>query len=366
MRRFQSLLSLFAALLVVFPCCALYAQRTSESAWSWREAPVSKMTRAWERYEIEGFAWPHSIRSGETLNLYVSSLPLQPLKLSGQRAPGSSNYHIRIFRCGQDGVPVYEASGVAGFFPLHDSAGGEIGWGDESRRPVEFKRGCLQYWQAGRVSIQTTGWPSGVYYARLTHAMDDTKNYWVGFVIRSATPPSGSKILFKYELNTFQAYNYWGGGSLYSTSQDTNFTLQATDTVAMDRPVTMVQSQSLTYFVQNFLKVLSDSGYTIDYCNNIDLDKGGEGFGYDLLKQYPLLILWNHDEYWSANERVNTIKFLDTLGGHIARFAPNTCYWQIHWVDSTRGDYLKLYCRKRNGPGGVAIDRVVGSGAGVS
>lgn len=341
MRRFGSLPVLIAALAIMVPCCALYAQRTSESPWSWREAPVSKMARAWERYEIEGFAWPHSFKSGETLNLYVSSLPIIPLHRRGQRAPGSSNYHIHIYRCGQDTVLVHQALGVGGFFfPLHDSVGVEIGWGDESRRPVEFKRGCLQYWQAGRVSIQTTGWPSGVYYAKLTHAVDDTKNYWVGFVIRSATLPSNSKILFKYELNTFQAYNYWGGGSLYSRDQDA--TLQPTDTVAMDRPITMVQSQSLTYFAQNFIKVLTDSGYTLDYCNNIDLDIAGQGFGYDLLRHYQLLILWNHDEYWSANERTSTIKFLDTLGGHIARFAPNTCYWQIHWVDSTKGDYLKL------------------------
>ncbi len=341
-------------MLLIF-CATLHAQRRLESPWNWREAPGAKVGRAWERNEIEGFAWPYSLRSGDTLNLYISSLPLSLAGRHEQRAEESSRYHIAIYRIGSEQSPIHQVSNVQGFFfPLHDSAGSEIAWGDTSRRPIEYKRGCLQYWQAGRMQLPTSGWPTGAYYAKLTHAMDMEENYWVGFIIRPANLPTGSKMLFKYELNTIQAYNSWGGGSLYSRSQDAS--LQPTDTIAMDRPVTLVQSQSQTYFVQNFLKVLTDSGYTLDFCTNIDIDRPDSGSGYDLLQHYPLLVLWNHDEYWSANERTNTINYLDSLSGHIARFAPNTCYWQIHWVDSTKGEYLKFYCRKDNGLDTIAVD----------
>jgi hypothetical protein len=130
----------------------------------------------------------------------------------------------------------------------------------------------------------------------------------------------------------------------------------------MDRPLTLVQAQSHTYFAKNFLKVVSDHGKTLAYCTNVDLDRPGDESGYSLLRRYPLLILWNHDEYWSARERENTRKFMgldttvDTVG-NIARFAPNSCFWQIHWVDSLSGDYLKLYCRKDNGLDTIAVDK---------
>jgi hypothetical protein len=169
-------------------------------------------------------------------------------------------------------------------------------------------------------------------------------------VVRSASPGNATNILLKYELTTFQAYNYWGGGSLYSHSQD-SLSLAPTDTIAMDRPLTLISSQSNEYFAQNFMKVLADSGYSMEFCNNIDLDRDSVGFGLNLLSNYKMLVLWNHDEYWSPNERDNAIAFIG-IHGNIARFAPNTCYWRVNWDSTTNGvgPHRRLVCLKNNVP----------------
>ncbi len=328
---------------------ALTQAQVTENPWQWQK-PDTTSNLAWERKVIEGFAWPASIRPGDSLHLFSSVYDMDINSSAGQ------NYDIRIFKtAGTDSfITSRNADGI--FFPLHDSAGGLIQWGDYSRRPVDYKRGCLQDWQTGRQSFpNTTGWPSGIYYAKLIHRTDTTKYNYIPFVVRSSSPGNNTKILLKYDLNTFQAYNYWGGGSLYSSSQDP--TLALTDTIALDRPLTFTQAEAHTYFIQSFLRTMNDGGYAIDYCNNIDLDKPGpvnSGFGIDLLSKYSLLILWIHDEYWSQAERnvVEAFKgnqidgFPLHLHGNIARFAPNTCYWRVAWEGGPSGLHQQLTCRK--------------------
>jgi len=318
---------------------------SSESPWNWQRPATLPKDLAWARDTIEGFAWPASIKPGETLNLYVSVVQLAPLASVGQ------NYDIRIYRIAGTDVLVRDSLNIQGqFFPLHDSADQAILPGHKDRRPVEFKRGCLRYWQGGRVSFSTAGWQTGVYYAQLKHTTSPNKINYAPFVIRSLSPGSTTKNLFKYDINTFQAYNYWGGGSLYSISQDTS--LAWTDTIAMDRPLPSAQSVVHTYFMQSFVKVLSDSGYALDYCNNIDLDSlglTGSGMGMDLLKNYTMLVIWNHDEYWATGERDNIEQFKgSTYHGNIARFAPNTCFWRINWLIPS--GHRLLYCRKGDFP----------------
>ncbi len=302
---------------------------------------------AWERYKIEGFAWPTSVKPGENIKFYVSVMN-----------QGGQNYQIEIFRIPkQDQADVlWTSATIAGnFYPLRAQNGAYINPGDlNPPKPVDFKIGCKSFWESGAIAFTIpTNWQSGVYYARLNHLAlpsgDTNKYYYIPFVVRPATAGSTSRILFKFDLNTFQAYNYWGGGSLYSYPQDA-LTLTSTDTIAMDRPIRKDLSDAVSYFITPFAKTLEDSGYVMEYCNNIDLDSTsatGE-IGINLLNKYKMLVLWNHDEYWSDPERTNTITFKgQTYNGNIARFAPNTCYWRVNWLGS---GHRKLFCRKDNWP----------------
>ncbi|MBS4028348.1 MAG: T9SS type A sorting domain-containing protein [Ignavibacteriales bacterium] len=299
----------------------------------------------WERYPIEGFSWPQSVKSGETVTFYVS-------------VRDSSLYRVKIYRVpnvSADTSIIWQTSNLQGhFYPLRNKNLQPITSGDTSH-PVDFKVGCLGYWNSA-FTVTTTNYRSGWYVARLTRIASEDSAYYVHFVVRASNPGSTSKILLKVEFNTWQAYNYWGGGSMYSWNLDTSLTsLTSTDTIAMDRPLQYDFSQVGGF---EFIKMLEDSGYTMEYCNNIDLDKNSvlyPGLGIDLLNKYNMLVLWYHDEYWAHDERVNIQKFKGDgpnggsgLHGNIARFAANTCYWRIWWVTNDNGvtDYRKYKCNK--------------------
>jgi hypothetical protein len=331
---------------------ALKAQSQYENPWGMAK-PEQTENLAFERYPVEGFAWPTSVLPGDTIRFYVSVMNLEPQTPSQQ-------YEAKIFRSPDFGAgqEVYTFPNATGhFYPLRDANGDSIFPGQTNRLPVDYKIGCKDFWSpTARVFVIPSNWSSGIYYVRLNHLAlhDPGEYYYVQFIVRAAQPGQATKILFKYELNTVQAYNYWGGGSLYSLAQDPS-TLTSDSIIAFDRPVQRTWSQSATYFASSFEKTLRDSGYSMEYCNNIDLDKTGPGFGIDLLSNYNMLVLWGHDEYWSRRERDNIESFKGNLNsglhGNIARFAPNTCYWRITWIGN--GDeHLKLMCLKDNYPSG--------------
>jgi len=182
------------------------------------------------------------------------------------------------------------------------------------------------------------------------------RNQWSdSFGIPGRITPEYAKILFKFDFNTWQAYNYWGGGSLYSHDRDP-VSLTPTDTIAVDRPIAWPILQPISWGFTYFLNAISSVGHTMDYCNNIDVDSLPSGpndlEGINLLLKYKMLVIYYHDEYWSSDERANVEAFKgQTYGGNIARFAPNTCYWRINWWPNTRwSGHMKLYCRKDNWP----------------
>jgi hypothetical protein len=324
-----------------------YAQRTAENPWNgWKPNQAEHL--AWDRYYIEGFAWPTSVRSGEQVTVYVS---VQDTHAANR------NYEVRVYRIPdtmhqKNPYTVLQAQ----YIPLHDSLNQLIHYYDSThtRKPVDYRTGCRTTWAGSTVTIQTSGWQSGLYYARLMSQSHPEKIYNVPFVVRAATPGLTSKILFKFSYNTLQAYNWWGGGSLYSPTQDPN-SLTTTNLVAMDRPL---ESGWSTAFHHPFLgtwhgvfaNLLDSLGYQMEYCNNIDLDGDSTDppLGVNLLTNYNMLILFQHDEYWSFFERFHIEQFKGlNYHGNIASFSANTCYWQVNWDSSS--DYSKMYCGKWQG-----------------
>lgn len=308
---------------------------------------------AWVRYPIEGFAWPQSVKPGETIKIYVSM----------DTTLGNS-YDMYIFRIPsqqmQDTLKRFlDLTGH--FYPLHDANGVEIYPPDTSRKPVDYKRGCMGTWANGAVSFQIPQndprYKSGIYYALLKHrGLDDTVQtswYYVAFVVRPAIAGNPSNILFKFSLNTIQAYNFWGGGSLYSATQEAS--LAQTDTIAIDRPVQFDFERAMGYTYTSFVEFLENQGYKIDYCNNIDVDSAN----INPVNNYKMLVFYGHDEYWSPIERSNIETGFkgSTVQGNIANFSPNTCYWQVNWIFGS--GHSKLVCQK-----GSDVDLFKNTGSG--
>jgi hypothetical protein len=101
---------------------------------------------------------------------------------------------------------------------------------------------------------------------------DSTK---VSFVVTPASPGSHARILLSISDTTYQAYNEWGGRSLYSTPYATQ--------VSYDRPY-LYNTDGLPIgdFEQPFIQWAERNGIAIDYCSDADLQNG------TMLKNYAL------------------------------------------------------------------------------
>jgi len=145
--------------------------------------------------EIEGYASAVSVNRGEDIKLYVNT-----------KEP---TYSIEVLRIGWYGgrgmkriMPAVARRGLAQAAPIVDSASGliECDWQDPYTLHVP-------------ASDDPTVWPSGIYVAKLTAGSTGKQSYIV-FVVRDDRRPSD--LLFQSSVTTYQAYNDWGGRSLYS------------------------------------------------------------------------------------------------------------------------------------------------------
>lgn len=306
------------------------------------------------RGSLEGYTDKMSVKQGETIAFKVSVLQ-----------PGQ--YSVDIYRVGASTTGDQDMTNPSlgpfnGIFePLHDAAGNPISPSAcDPPFPMEYRNGCN--WPTAFTVTIPTSWPSGFYYALLTKG---SKTGRIPFVVKEDFPGSTSKILCVISWNTYQAYNYWGGGSLYwCTGQYESPELdgqnqQVIRTVSFQRPFGLHyhwddsnnpcgtagryqfvnQLGQFDHRERQFINWAESNNYLIEYC--IDFDVHDQGAS--LLNNYKLVVFPGHSEYWSDNQRVN-VKNFRNAGGNLAFFAANNCYWQVDFQASN----TKIFCNKEN------------------
>lgn len=172
-------------------------------------------------------------------------------------------------------------------------------------------------WPAAFTLTIPEAWSSGVYVARLSSAAGRSRD--IAFIVRSAHPGKNARILVAIPVNTTQAYNGWGGKSLYAFNSSDH--VPATR-VSFDRPTDGALVTEQHYL---FVRWLAENGFAVDYATSIDLDADP-----GLLSQYQLLVSIGHDEYWSRAMRDNVEAFI-ARGGNVAFFSGNVCWWQVRF-----------------------------------
>lgn len=266
-------------------------------------------------HAIEGYSSQCSVRAGERLELHVSTSP-------------AARYRIGVHRLGW-----YDGSGGR-TVALHPSGGGDL---QGLQRPVPEPRPGPQIDSAGWPVTDTIlvgeDWVTGVYVARLTltsgrHA---GRGALVPFVVRA---PLGARadVLLQQPVTTAQAYNNWGGKSLY-TSNSTD--ALAAVKVSFDRPYPAWAAANLNArwpFVWDYplLRFLEREGIDVAYTTDVDTHR--EPWS---LVGHRLLMTSGHDEYWTRELRDG---FDDALarGVNLACMGANTAYWQARLEDGER------------------------------
>jgi hypothetical protein len=173
------------------------------------------------------------------------------------------------------------------------------------------------------------GWVSGYYVADLLLTSGPSAGMvrWVPFVVRE--PPSEySAIVVIAAVNTWQAYNRWGGMSLYKDPAGTNCAGTCTH-LSFDRPYD-IKTQNLGDYEVPLVHFLEEHGYDVSYTTDVDVDRDPA----ELLR-HRLVIVAGHDEYWTKAIR-DAFDRARALGTNLAFLGADIGYWQMRYADNRR------------------------------
>ncbi|HEX7670338.1 MAG TPA: N,N-dimethylformamidase beta subunit family domain-containing protein, partial [Polyangiaceae bacterium] len=184
-------------------------------------------------------------------------------------------------------------------------------------------------------SIQSDpSWTSGYYLveAVLTNGPDQGRAATTFFILRESQQAVGSRVLVQVPVNTWEAYNRWGGKSLY------DFYGPRAYRVSFDRPFGQMAQTPMWWEIQ-LVRFLEREGYDASYQTDrdTDVDPGS------LLRHRAVLVA-GHDEYWTSGIRAAFDSAL-AQGTNLAFMGSNDGYWRIKYEDDGRTifGYKSLY-----------------------
>lgn len=259
---------------------------------------------------IDGYTHQLSYAPGEEIEFRVST--------------SAAHYSLEIARLGATREVVFsQAELPCAAHPIPENASSHgCGW------PTSFTLAVPQTWQSGYYegTLRATD-NGGTYVYRNRRTAEST----LFFIVRPAKPAANTPILLQLSTNTYNAYNNWGGFSLYGYHGQSQ--LQG-NRVSFDRPAVGIFKQ----WELPFIVWAEQNGYALDYAANSDLE-----FHPEFLENYRLVLSVGHDEYWSAPMR-DTLETFITNGGNAAFFSGNSVCWQVRSEDAGRA----LVCWKQN------------------
>jgi Domain of unknown function (DUF4082)/Fibronectin type III domain/Bacterial Ig domain len=267
---------------------------------------------------IQGFATSMSVNVGQTESFKI-------------KTPASS-YHIDILRLGYYGgngarliaTNIKPTATLPQNQPecLHESSTGLIDCGN---------------WGVSASWTVPTNVVSGVYIAHLVRN-DTGEDSQIPFVVRNDA--SHSDILVQTSDATWEAYNNYGGNSLYtctvSCPTGNPKAYKAAYSVSYNRPfdgafATDQGASYLFYAEYQMMLWLEKNGYNVSYTSGAEVDHSGA-----LLKNHKVFMSSGHDEYWSAGQRANVLAAREA-GVNLAFFSGNEMFWKTRWGASSEG-----------------------------
>lgn len=174
------------------------------------------------------------------------------------------------------------------------------------------------------LTIDTSGWEPGFYVFRLK-SRDGWENP-VPYIVSS--PTAADTVAVGFPVTTWQAYNVWGGYSLYDGPSDD----RRSWAVSFDRPYFGVGGMNdFATAIVPFVVEAERAGIPLSWFANTDLhnDPG-------LLDDAHAYVSIGHDEYWTSTMRDRVTKARDA-GTNLAFFGANTMYWRVRLSDPGSG-----------------------------
>jgi hypothetical protein len=276
-------------------------------------------TDAWQirlvpQHALEGYASEVSLLPGESLHLHVSS------------AVGL-HYRVEVYRVGWYG-------GTGGREMPCDDCQTHAGTPQPVPEPDPTTGLVRLAWPVTDVVRIGPDWASGYYLADLVvpSVRRARLGSWVPFVVREP-PTRDAAILVQASVNTWQAYNAWGGRSLYW-----NHTGIGDNRVSFDRPYNLRGAPSSGGPGSNLppawefplARFLEQNGYDVAYTTDVDTDQDPA----ELLR-HRIVLTSGHDEYWTKAMR-DGFEHARDAGVNLGFVGANTGYWQSRYEDDRR------------------------------
>ena len=174
------------------------------------------------------------------------------------------------------------------------------------------------------LTVTTAGWPSGSYLLRLDAASGAER--YVPITVRS--PSTAGAVVILNDNTTWQAYNAWGGYSLYQgpdgLPRDRGYA------VSFDRPYDQNGAGRFLFFDQKAIALAERTGVPLAYETDVDLDQHP-----GLLAGARAVISLGHDEYYSLAMRNALVQARDA-GTNLAFLGANAIYRHIRFAAGDR------------------------------
>ena len=270
---------------------------------------------------IQGFATDISVNVGQTIYFKVNT--------------DATNYVLEIYRIGY-----YGGMGARQITVIHPSAQLPQAQPACVSDNATFLYDCGNWSVSASWQVPATTTP-GLYLVHLVR-QDTGGDSQIPFIVRNDA--SHSDIVYQTSDLTWQAYNPYGGHSLYG---DTGFNLpQRAHKVSYNRPFNTRALEAATYLFNAeypMIRWLEANGYDLTYISGIDTARYGS-----LLLNHKVFMSSGHDEYWDSIQRANVQAARDA-GVNLAFFSGNEMFWKTRWensVDGTNTPNRTLVCYK--------------------
>ncbi|HEX8524894.1 MAG TPA: N,N-dimethylformamidase beta subunit family domain-containing protein [Tepidisphaeraceae bacterium] len=275
---------------------------------------------------LQGFATDMSVNRGSTINFKIDDSTL-------------ASYHIDIYRLGY-----YQGNGARFITSIGTASTIEK---DQPTISPQSGTGLIDCgnWTVSASWTVPADATSGVYIAKLQYDNSSGASH-IPFIVRN--DGGTSDVIFQTSDTTWQAYNNYGGNSLYEGNGSTGRAYK----VSYNRPFNTRSNAPEDYLFNAeypMIRFLERNGYDVSYISGVDTDRLGAGN----LTSHKLYLSVGHDEYWSKNQRANVQAARDA-GTNLAFFSGNEMFWKTRWETSaTTGgaSYRTLVCYKETHAG---------------
>jgi hypothetical protein len=263
-----------------------------------------------DQLAISGYSSKISATHGESVDLFITTK--------------DTTVSIDIFRVGYYGGVGARRVASLGSFPGRSQA---IPAPDPATGMV-----AATGWTRTTTLTIPTDWVSGVYLAKLTGSPSGHQSF-IFFVVRN--DGGHEKYVFQNSVTTYQAYNIYGGTSLYDNQTNKSvYPYGHATKVSFDRPFDPLDGNGAGQFTRYeypWVRWAESQGYDLTYITDVDT-----ATNVNPLTNHKAFLAIGHDEYWSKEMRDNVTAAL-AAGVNLGFFTGNEMYWQIRLEPNALG-----------------------------